>query len=223
MKQRIALVAVSALTAGVLSVASTPAANAAANVAVGTTQTAAVVEGVLNIATKNSDTGSVVTDTTLASSVPTALRSVGLINVSDVSGGLVAGTTQTATLISGGKLVVYTGFETNDLGALITVEGGTLACNVTGTTGNTQAINTSATACSAFDASATADDTLVATISPSSGSTAMTVRLYNKASASSAASHVTSSTQGTLVGLINVTVAASSVAGTLAASKSGVY
>jgi hypothetical protein len=51
----------------------------------------------------------------------------------------------------------------------------------------------------------------------------MTVRLYNKASASSAASHVTSSTQGTLVGLINVTVAAASVAGTLAASKSGVY
>ena len=51
MKQRIALVAVSALTAGVLSVASTPAANAAANVAAGTAQTAASTEGVLNIAT----------------------------------------------------------------------------------------------------------------------------------------------------------------------------
>jgi hypothetical protein len=223
MKQRIALVAVSALTAGVLSVVSTPAANAAANVAVGTTQTAAVVEGVLNIATANSDTGSAVTTTTLSSSVPTLLRSVGLINVSDVAGGLVAGTTQTATLISGGKLVVYTGFEANDLGALITVEGGTLACAVTGTTGNTQAINTAATACSAFDASATADDTLVATVSPSSGATSMTVRLYNKSSATSAAAHVISSTQGTLVGLINVTVASASTAGTLAAAKSGVY
>ena len=223
MKQRIALVAVSALTAGVFSVVSTPAANAAPNVLVNNTQTAAVVEGVLNIATANTDTGSAVTTTTLSSSVPTLLRSVGLINVSDVAGGLVAGTTQTATLISGGKLVVYTGFEANDLGALITVEGGTLACNVTGTSGNTQAINTTATACSAFDAGATADDTLVATISPNSGATSMTVRLYNKASATSAAAHVISSSQGTLVGQIAVTVASSSVAGAIAASKSGVY
>jgi trimeric autotransporter adhesin len=219
-KQRIALVAVSALTAGVLSaVAVTPAANAAPNVAVPNQQTAAETEGVLNIATKNSDTG----DAVAGNGTHTALRSVGLINVSDVAGGLVAGTTQTAVLIAGGKLVVYTGFETNSKGSLITVEGGTLSCSVTGTGGNTQAINSTSTACAAFDASASADDMLVATVSPNSGVTSMTVRLYTKASAGSAATHVVSSTPGTLQGQIAVTIATASSAGAVATSKSGVY
>ena len=216
MKQRIALVAVSALTAGLFSVVSTPAANADANLAAGTTQTAAETEGILNIATAISTTGNAVT----GSGTHTAARSVGLINVSDVAGGLVAGTTQTAVLISGGKLVVYTGATTADKGSLITVEGGTLSGEGTGIT---TAVNTTSTAIAGFaDGTANTDD-LVAVITPNSGATTMTVRLYNKASASSAASHVVSSSQGTLVGLINVTVAVASTAGALAASKSGVY
>jgi hypothetical protein len=220
LRKRIALVAVSALGAGLLSVVAVPSANAADNVAAGTTQTAAVVEGVLNIATGLTTTGSAVNT---AGGANTGLRSVGLVNVSDIAGGLVAGTTQTATLLSNGKLVVYTGFETNSKGSLITVDGGTLSCTVTGSTGNTQAINSSLNACAAFDASAEADDMLAATITPNSGATSMIVRLYTKASATSAADHVTSSSKGDLAGQINVTIAGSSTAGSLSTAKSGAY
>jgi hypothetical protein len=222
LRKRIALVAVTALGAGLLSVVAVPSANAAANVAAGTTQTAAVVEDVLNIATKANTTGSAGTTATLASSVPTLLESFGLVNVSDISGGLVAGTTQTAILLSTGKLVVYTGVETNDKGALITVENGTLTCAATGGSG-TSAVNTTSTACAGFDAAAAGDDALVASITPAAGATTVTVRLYNKTSAGSAAAHVISGVPGTLNGQITVTIAASSSAGVMAASKSGIY
>jgi len=51
----------------------------------------------------------------------------------------------------------------------------------------------------------------------------MIVRLYTKASATSAADHVTSATKGDLVGQINVTIAAASTAGVLSTAKSGAY
>jgi hypothetical protein len=215
LRKRIALVAVSALGAGLLSVVAVPSANAAPNQPAGTTQDAAETEGVLNIATLASTTGSAVT----GSGTHTAAASIGLVNVSDIAGGLVAGTTQTATLLSNGKLVVYTGATTNAKGSLITVEGGTLLC--TGT-GNTTAVNGGLTACAAYADGGGTDD-LVATVSPSSGVTSMIVRLYTKASATSAADHVTSSTKGDLVGQINVTIAGSSTAGVLSTAKSGAY
>jgi hypothetical protein len=201
---------------------STPVANAAPNVAVNTTQTAAVVEGVLNIATANSTTGAANADATgvLAGSVPNLLRSVGLVNVSDVAGGLVAGTTQTAVLLSTGTLVVYTGAVTASMGNLITVENGTLTAASTGTTN--MAVNSSRTGVSAY-ADGGATDDLAAAITPNAGATSMVVRLYNKASATSSSDHVNSSNPGTLMGLINVTIASASTAGAIATSKSGVY
>jgi trimeric autotransporter adhesin len=217
LRKRIALVAVSALGAGLLSVVAVPSANAVAgpNVAAGLTQTAAETDGVLNIATLASTTGSAVT----GSGTHTAAASVGLVNVSDIAGGLVAGTTQTATLLSNGKLVVYTGAVVATTGFLITVEGGTLSCAATGAT---QAINGALTACAAYGAAGATDD-LVAVVSPNSGATSMVVRLYTKLTATSAAAHVISSTKGDLAGQINVTIASSSTAGVLSTAKSGAY
>jgi len=220
LRKRISLVAVTALGAGLLSVVAVPTASAAPNVAAGTVQSAAITEGVLNIATLSTTTGSAVTTATLdGSSVPTLLSSVGLINVSDIAGGLVAGTTQTATMLSNGKLVVYTGATTNAKGSLVTVEGGTIACAGTGIT---TAVNATQTACAGY-ADGGASDLLVSTLSASSGVTSMIVRLYTKASATSAADHVTSATKGDLVGQINVTIAAASTAGVLSTAKSGAY
>jgi trimeric autotransporter adhesin len=220
LRKRIALVAVSALGAGLLSVVAVPSANAAANVAAGTTQTAAVTEGVLNVATKASTSGSAVTTATISSSVPTLAASVGLVNVSDISGGLVAGTTQTAVLLSSGTLVVYTEAQTSAEGQLITVENGTLT--IEATAGLAPAVNSTGTAGAVYGAGNN-EDTLVAAIKPNAGATTMTVRLYSKTSATSAAAHVISGVPGELVGQITVTIAASSTAGVPAVSKSGIY
>jgi hypothetical protein len=214
LRKRIALIAVSALGAGLLSVVAVPSANAAANQNAGTAQDAAETEGVLNIASSNSTTGEAAT-----SGTNTGNLSVGLVNVSDIAGGLVAGTTQTATLLSSGKLTVYTGTTTNEKGSLVTVENGTLTCAGTGIT---TAVNSGLTACAGY-ADGGASDNLSVIITPNSGATSMVVRLYTKASATSAADHVTSSSKGDLAGQINVTIAGSSTAGTLSTAKSGAY
>jgi len=219
LRKRIALVAVSALTAGLFSVVSTPVANAAANVAAGTTQTAAITEGVLNIATQSSTTGSAVTTCSITSNVPGSAASVGLINVSDLAGGLVAGTTQTAVLLSTGTLVVYTEAQTADEGQLITVENGTLTGTVAGVT---SATNGARTAFAAYGDGANEDSVCVAA-TPNAGATTMTIRSYSKSSATSAAAHAISSTLGDLTGQITVTIAAASTAGKLDTAKSGAY
>jgi hypothetical protein len=220
LRKRIALVAATALGAGLLSVVAVPSANAAANVAAGTTQTAAVTEGVLNIATQASTTGSAITTATISSNVPSLAASVGLVNVSDISGGLVAGTTQTAILLSSGTLVVYTEAQTSAEGQLITVENGTLT--ISATAGLAPAVNATGTAAAVYGAGNN-EDAFVAAIKPASGATTMTVRLYSKTSATSAAAHVVSGTPGDLVGQITVTIAASSLAGAASTAKSGVY
>ena len=214
MKQRIALVAVSALTAGVLSVASTPVANAAPNVAAGSAQTATATEGVLNIATSASASGSAVTSTT-----NTTNTSVGLVNVSSLLGDLVAGTTQTAVLLNTGTLVVYSATNTNLSASAITVTGGTLSGGVTASaTGS--ALNAGRTV---FAAAGTGSaETMAVAVTPDAGATSMTVALYTKAS-TTAASMAASQSGATLAGLITVTITTSSVAGAMSTAKSGVY
>jgi hypothetical protein len=223
-KQRIAVVAVTALTAGFLSLVSAPVANAANNVAANDTQTAVLLEGTLNIATKASTTGTAVLDLTLATNVPTSLASVGLINVNDLTGGTTyfAGTTQTAVLLSTGTIVVYTEAETGTEGQLITVENGTLTGAVAGT-GITSATNGARTAFAAYTASTTANNALAVAVTPNAGATTMTIRSYSKDSASSAAAHAVSSSQGTLTGQITVTIASASTAGVLSTARSAAY
>jgi len=215
-KQRIALVAATALTAGFISVVSAPASNAAANVAAGTTQTAAATEGVLNIATKPSASGSAVTNTTNTNNA-----SVGLVNVSSLLGDLVAGTTQTAVMLNTGTLVVYSATKTDSTASAVVVTGGTLSGG-TAATDNAGALNSSRTVFAAQADATGTDEGFAVAVTPDAGATSMTVALYTKAS-TTAASMAASQSGATLAGLITVTITTSSVAGAMSTAKSGVY
>jgi trimeric autotransporter adhesin len=205
LRKRIALVAVAALGAGVLSVAP---ANAAPNDAPGTAGGEAAA-GVLNIGTTSPTAGkAVIAATSLAASV-------GLVAVGDLAGTRVAGTTQTAVLLSTGTLSVYTGAPGSSTIAAITVDGGTISEN---TAGVTPAGNTSV--------AAAANTALGAAIRPNSGVSSMTVRLYTGATSgafATATAAATSPSLGTLVGLITVTIASASESGTMVPSKSKLY
>jgi len=231
-KQRIAVVAMSALTAGVLSVVSAPASNAAAGGAtVGAVNVAAAGATTnpqithfdrLFIATMPSTTGSGVAITSTTETPDTggttapatsSAKSLGLINVSDIAGGLTAGTTQTATLLSTGRLSVYTATGTNNGEySAITVTGGTIVSS-TGTY-----LNSTATV--AGGGAATGDLIFGSVIAPSSGSTSVIVRLYTGLSSTTV---VTAPTSGDLEGQITVTVAAASTAGVISPVYSGVF
>jgi hypothetical protein len=101
LRKRIALVAISALGAGLLSVVAVPSANADAHGAAGEANMGAFAN-VLSVATMASVTGSVVASTTTANA-----RSVGLL-YKDTS----TGTAQSATMLSTGSLALYTGSPT---------------------------------------------------------------------------------------------------------------
>jgi hypothetical protein len=203
LRKRIALVAVAALGAGVLSVAP---ANAGPNVAPNNAGPAAAIN-VLNIGTTANTSGSAV----LANTAGAEVSSIGLLTTGDYVGTRVAGTTQTATMLSTGTLAVYTKAAGATV-SMISVTGGT----ITGTE-NSEAF--SATLTSAASASG---DAFAVAIKPNAGATSMIVKLHTFGSGS-AASLLNGTNTGTLKGQIFVTVAASSVAGVLAASKSGVF
>jgi len=223
MKQRIAVVAVSALTAGLFSVVSTPSANAALNVAPGTA-TPAAAKDVMNVGTTTNVSGSAVITAANGDA-----SSVGLINVSDIAGGLQPGTTQTAVLLSTGTLVVTTLASNTDSDSNSTVaysvENGVISGMTSG-----DGFNSTRTVGVCQDVAAAC----VASITPNAGATTMTVRMYNGTQATYAndgsptdaeaiAAAIATPTLGTLRGQLTVTIAASSTAGTIAAAKSGVY
>ena len=224
LKKRIALVAVSALAAGFLSVGSTQVANAADNVAYGTASPNGAA-GVLNIGTTTNVTSSPVITATNG-----APASVGLVDVSSLGSNKYAGTTQTAVLMKTGVLTVYTlasatATDTN-YSTTITVEGGVIS-----TTGaNVDNTNTARTIATCTNVAANC----VVAISPNSGATSMTVRSYNAAGAvhdtdgtiteaTVYAGAVASPTSGTLTGQITVTLVDAATNGVLSTSKSGAY
>jgi len=155
-----------------------------------------------------------VTGSATASTTSTSNASVGLVNVSDIAGGRVAGTTQTAVLLSSGTLVVFGTGSTPGASAydLVSVTGGTISS----VTGSLTSVSANLTTASYFSAG---KNSWGVVITPNAGVTNMTVSYYTNAGASA----LSSPTSGTLSGYINVTVAASSTAGTLSAAKSGVY
>jgi trimeric autotransporter adhesin len=242
--KRVALATVVALGAGVLSlvsVSSASATNATPNLNVAPSLTATnptSTAGTLNIASLLVP----VTDTvaTSGATVATGDASYGLLSVSDIAGGYVAGTTQTATLLAGGGITVYT--TTVALGsanaarqvAALKVTGGTISGAV-GQTGNLIAYGAGA-ATAAIDSTSNAGPASFI-VKPNSGATSMTIQLYTgsdysatggtwgAASTSSAGviAAAASPTTGTLEGQINVSIATSSVSGTLSVTKSGVY
>ena len=232
-KQRIALVAVSALTAGLFSVVSAPVANAGygTNVLAATgTNPALAVADTLYIASQPSITGSGVsigTSTTALASAPatSAARSAGLVNVSDLAGGLTAGTTTTATLLSTGGISVYAA-QTTDTAGTIVVTGGTLSAS-SGTT--LQGVNSTATVAVGGNNTDVANWGVV--VRPNSGVTSMTIAYYSGYTRTDTLStdlaalyaNPTGATGLSLQGQIIVTVTTASVAGVVSSAKSGVF
>jgi hypothetical protein len=147
LRKRIALAAVTALGAGLLSVVSTPAANA---------WNSTTGANVINVATSNSDTATAAVTTSLASA-----RSVGVLAV-DTSSALAG----TATMLSNGTIVVSNGVSTT-ASAFVVVGGLITAATPLVTIAQTQ---TSA------DVSGDAGNKAIA-VRPNSGVTSMTISL----------------------------------------------
>ena len=243
--KRVALATVVALGAGVLSlvsVSSASATNAAANPNVAPSLTATnptATAGTLNIAS----TLALVSSTAGTASATTASNlSYGLLNVSDISGGLVAGTTQTATLLANGQIAVYTALaQTTSANAprqvaAFKVTGGTVSGAIATATNAYVAYGAGATVAAVETTAASGIGAVLVT--PSAGVSSMTIQMYTGSgfaatgstwgvdgSASNAAvvAAAASPTSGTLEGQITVSIATSSVSGALSVTKSGVY
>ena len=208
--KRVALATVVALGAGVLSLVTVSSASAAptviaardVNAAAGSANTPNGDVGILFQATASSASGAAAQAT-----IPSGNTSVGLVNTSDIANGQVAGTTQTAILLSTGALTVFeTGTQASTTFDVITVTGGTISAS------NGTYLNSGSTL-----ASFGAATQWGVVVKPSSGSTSMTVALYTGTAANN------STSGGSLSGQITVTIAASSVAGTVSTAKSGVF
>ena len=213
MKQRIALVAVSALTAGLFSVVSTPAANAAAG---------ATTADSLWLATTNSTTG--VTKTTAAGGDVVASTDAGLgfiaVTSADLANkqvvqtggtGLLAGQVGTANALATAQLRFNVGTPTAI--ASLVVSGGTIS-GTTVKAGGAITFNGSNTAI----ANGAAADFFSAVVTPSAGATTMTVSSYQGAAVTS-----TAPTNGALTAQWVITIVSSSVAGVFSAGDSSVY
>ncbi len=220
--KRISLISVVALGVGLLSSAPASATNTLvaatvigggnANVAPSTGATNPTpVDHVLNIASEISTTG---VTSGVASEAAGDIKSIGLLSVSDIAGTRVAGTTQTATLLSTGTLSVLTSTGAATVG-MISVTGGTIS-----STGITAVGGFSPTAVAFGDSNAD----FAVSVRPSAGSTSMVIELYTtNSSGVTPASLFAGTDSGLLTGRINVTVTSASVAGTLSAATSGVW
>jgi len=195
--KRIALVTVVALGLGVFT--SVAPANAEASGAAGDNNMTAT-SNVLSVATKASTTGSVVTNVTASSN-----RSTGLL-YKDSS----TATAQTATVLSTGALAIYTLADTDI--AFIASGGAfaSLAATTVATTGSVSSSRT--TAALLYDATNTSGS--VAWSSSTAGS--YQIYLYN----GTAIDGTSTAADGTLRGIITVTVTASSVASVYNAAES---
>jgi hypothetical protein len=218
--KRVALATVVALGAGVLSLVSVSSASAVGTnitVAAGT-DPAIAASSTLYIASAQSTDGTsaaITTSTTAAGTLAvTTAKSFGLLSVTDLLGTQVAGTTQTATLLSNGALSVYDSAASGKFDAIV-VSGATISA----ITGTGAVLNGTQTVGIAGDASN--PDNWGGVIKPNAGVSSFTVSLYTGAASSDAA--VANPTAGTLSGFINVSVATASVAGTVSVTKSGVY
>jgi hypothetical protein len=165
--------------------------------------------GLLSVVPANATDVAASIETTNGASAVTTLaaeRSVGLITSSTVGGSALTGT---ATLLSSGTLVVkITAANTTKYSALA-VTGGTIA-GATATTAAAHTTNITGT----YIYGTTADQALSVAVKFASGSSSMTVAVYENAAAST--------TSGTLRAQWVVTSAATSTAGTYSATGSKV-
>jgi hypothetical protein len=215
-KQRIALVAVTALTAGLFSVVSAPASNATVglNVAAGGTTNPAITDtNVLYQATIPSTSGTATALTNATNSTVTSATQVGLVNTSSIGSNYSAGTTQTAVLVSTGAMSVYTMTKNGEFDA-ITVSGGVISASTGDYLGAGRTV--------ASSGQAAAVEAWGVVITPNSGATSMTVSLWT-GGATSALSSAVNATSLTLSGQITVTISAAADSGTLSTAKSGLW
>jgi hypothetical protein len=209
-RKRIAVVAVSALTAGVFSVVSTPVANATA-----------VGDDRLCVAITNSATGSPVT--TAAGGDTSLDRSVGFVALTSTTGSTVetnsrcltaAGEIGTINALPTSKITFSTGTSASNTNLMaMQITGGTIVQQ--GTDTGTTALTIGANADSAVG---TADDGYAIAVQPNAGVTSYTVALYQGANVTAAAP-----TNGTLLGQWVVTIVSASVSGVLSVADSSVY
>jgi trimeric autotransporter adhesin len=211
LRKRIALTAVTALGAGLLSVVSTPAANAGDNSAVGQANTAAAAAGVLNIATVNSITGAAFLH---AGGLETNTTSLGLLanSTTQVAGAL----TSTATLQSNGAASFFGMTNGAKVPHTIVVTGGTVTASTISTNGLT---NTNTGKTQVVFASADATEQYNFTFTPSVGATTGSVALYIGAAYGTADAAALAGTQsgatsaGTLSQRYTITIASAAASG----------
>jgi len=222
LRKRIALTAVSALFAGVLTVASAPVASAShpapgtANRELGTGLQAS--NGSLMVATTtNTGGGAVAASPAIIASAATNARSVGLL-AKDTS----SATAQTATMLASGKLSLYAAVTTT---VAFTSSGGSFSDTAAGALTSATTISYSDPAKSTlvvFGATAAAA-TVVATIwtAPSTAGTyTVSMTVHN---GTTGVPTLAEPTSGTLGAQITVTVVAASTGGTYSAIYSGCF
>jgi len=193
LKKHIALASVSALTAGVLTVIASPVANAT---------TTAPTSNTLHVVVNGNFAGGSLATAQYTDALDN--RSAGLLAV-----GTGTGTTQTATLLSTGSLVVVAGAPSAGLVNSIVVTGGKVTKALSATTTIAYVANNGSYAVNATPAGTeAANATLGAQITPDAGATTMTVQLYSGTGITELLP-----TNGTLRGQVTVTLASASVSG----------
>jgi hypothetical protein len=219
--KRIALVAVTALGAGVLSSVPATALNNAGALGQTNPVTAA---GVLNIAGNNSITGDT-SPAALGSGV--GAKSVGLLAFNETQ--TTSSLTSTATVLSTGQVVFYYTGATAGAAQTVVVTGGTMETDATFASPDIVNFN-SARNNVVFGPDSIAASIISFGVKPSSGSTTMTVELYetaaattnNGSAADTASIQAGLTSKGTLKQKYTITVATAAASGTYSATYSGV-
>jgi trimeric autotransporter adhesin len=211
LRKRIALVAVSALGAGLLSVVAVPSANAA---------TADTFE----IAIDNSATGTASANQTIATATSmgwvTKTSDAG-VQTGTASIAATGGAAVTGVILSGAQIAFGAGGTGSAVGVSVVVTGGTLSqvADTNSAAGVTLSVNGSATIAVAASAGATDSNLIgVATANGAVGST-MTLTMYS----GTGVTGTSSATAGTIVGRYTLTIASASSSGTYSAADSSVY
>jgi len=213
LRKRIALTVSTALLSGVLSFVATPSANAAlssTNLAIADQATAAATANYLLVAEQNSTTGSRVMPTWGVAAAGAAARSLGILS-KDTS----TGTAQSATVLAGGALVLYTQAVTD---VAFTATGGTFsnAFGATNSSGYYSSTVRNVFVDMSTGANITATGVALTWNAPSTPGT-YTVSMDVSASTTQLADGDYS---GTLAAAITVTVVASSAGGSYSAAYS---
>jgi len=216
LRKRISLVAVTALTAGVLSVVAAPVANA--NIAASTN--AVPTDNTLNVAVGSNTTGAVVLGM-LGTDAPTTVtaRSLGLL-YKDAS----STTAQTATVASTGGLVLYTLADAGTNIAFV-ASGGAFGTTIGDMSSkSTDAMTPILSEDKKRIMAAVASSSVATGISVSWSTTTAgtyTISAYQSAATTNIqGTDITYATSGTLIGAVTVTVVATSAGGTVVPSNS---